>query len=148
MPKIRISSRLRDMVAERAFYCCEYCWSQADFSTESFSVEHIIPLSRGGENTHDNGAFACGGCNGHKYAKTEAMDPLENVAVPLFNPRKQIWGEHFQWNSDYTLILGVTPTGRATVAALKMNRSSLINLRKALYAYGEHPPAIFNYKRM
>ena len=58
MPKIRISSRLRDMVAERAFYCCEYCWSQADFSTESFSVEHIIPLSRGGENTHDNVAVA------------------------------------------------------------------------------------------
>ena len=148
MPKVRISPQLRDFVAERAFDCCEYCWSQADFSTEPFSVEHIIALSRGGANTHENMAFACGGCNDHKYAKTEAIDPLESVFVPLFHPRKQRWLDHFQWNSDYTLILGITPIGRATVDALKMNRPSLINLRKALYAYGEHPPAIFDYQRV
>jgi hypothetical protein len=38
------------------------------------------------------------------------------------------------------LIVGLTPTGRATIEALKLNREPLVNLRRLLYAAGEHPP--------
>ena len=61
--------------------------------------------------------------------------------VLLFHPRNQRWRDHFAWTADCTAILGLTPTGRATVEALHLNREGLVNLRRVLYAAGEHPPA-------
>jgi hypothetical protein len=60
--------------------------------------------------------------------------------VSLFHPREQRWDEHFAWNDDFTLMVGLTPMGRATIAALQLNRPGLVNLRRVLYAIGEHPP--------
>lgn len=108
---------------------------------QSFSLEHIIPLDRGGSEDPDNLAFACQGCNNHKYTRTEARDPVTGRIVPLFHPRRQHWRDHFVWSSDFSQILGYTPTGRATVEALRLNREGLVNLRRVLYAAGEHPPA-------
>lgn len=140
MPRTRITVQQKLLVAERASNCCEYCWSQADFATEPFSVEHIVPISRGGENGLSNLALTCQGCNGHKYAKIASRDPVDGAVVPLYHPRQHKWQEHFRWNDDFTLIIGVTPIGRATVDALHMNRQSVVNLRRALYILGEHPP--------
>jgi hypothetical protein len=47
--------------------------------------------------------------------------------VPLFHPNQQEWAEHFAWNDDATEIMGLTPIGRATIAALKMNRPQIVN---------------------
>jgi len=136
----RISASLRQLVAERARDCCEYCRSQSRFAMQAFSVEHIEPRSQEGGNSADNLALACQGCNNHKYTRTQARDPVTGESVPLFHPRKQQWADHFTWNSDGTLVLGLTPTGRATVEALQLNRHGLINLRRILYTAGEHPP--------
>jgi len=106
---------------------------------QAFSVEHIDPRSQEGANTIDNLALACQGCNNHKYTKTYANDPITGQQVPLFHPRRHSWQDHFAWNEDFTLIVGVTPTGRATVAALQLNRPGLVNLRRILHAAGEHP---------
>lgn len=125
---------------ERARGCCEYCRSQARFATQAFSVEHIIPRSRGGKTSQDNLALACEGCNSHKYTRTEGYDAATGEVVSLYHPRRQIWHHHFRWNDDFTLIVGLTPTGRATVEALQLNREGLINLRQVLYEVGEHPP--------
>jgi hypothetical protein len=35
----------RNIVAKRAFGCCEYCLSQAKFSPDPFAIEHIMPLA-------------------------------------------------------------------------------------------------------
>jgi 5-methylcytosine-specific restriction endonuclease McrA len=140
MPRRHVTAQERHIIAERARGCCEYCRSRVDFATQSFSVEHIIAVSRGGETALDNLAFACPGCNGHKYTKTEAPDPVDGTVVPLYNPRVQRWQEHFRWNEDFTRIVGLTPTGRATVSALQMNRSGVTNIRRALFAIGLHPP--------
>lgn len=121
--------------------CCEYCRSQVRFAMQSFSVEHIVPRSQGGETTHDNLALACQGCNNHKYNKIEARDPITGDFVSLFHPRKQRWRDHFSWNGDFTLIIGLTPVGRATVEALRLNRKGLVNLRRVLFMMGEHPLA-------
>jgi hypothetical protein len=135
-----VPTQLKAVVVARAQGCCEYCRSQARFATQPFSVEHSYPRSQGGPTNLDNLALSCQGCNNHKYQKIQERDPLSGEMVPLYHPRRQPWGEHFRWNEDFTLILGVTPTGRATVKALQLNRAGLVNLRRVLYAAGEHPP--------
>jgi hypothetical protein len=139
MPERRVTAEQRQVVIERAHGCCEYCRSQARFAIQPFSVEHIIPRSQGGETMLDNLALACQGCNNHKYNKTEARDPVTGVIVPLYHPRRQRWRDHLAWNADFTLVIGLTPTGRATVEALQLNREGLLNLRRLLYAMDEHP---------
>ncbi len=88
----------------------------------------------------DNLALACSGCNSRKYEKIEAQDPLTGDMAPLFHPRQHDWNEHFGWSEDYTLILGNTPTGRATAKRLGFNREGVVNLRWALFLLGIHPP--------
>ena len=131
---------LRDTVERRAGGRCEYCRSPAKYSTQPFSLDHIIPRSQGGLTTLDNLALACQGCNNHKYNKTHSSDPFTKQFVELFHPRQQQWQEHFAWDERFECILGLTASGRATVEALRLNRTELVNLRKLLYAAGEHPP--------
>jgi hypothetical protein len=132
----------RTRVAERAKGCCEYCRSQEQYSPDSFSIEHIVPLSKGGKDTLDNLAFFCQGCNNRKYTSTKAFDLISQTTVPLFNPRQQKWTEHFAWSEDGSLILGLSPIGRATVEKLQLNRNGLVNLRHILFDAGEHPPSV------
>jgi hypothetical protein len=140
MSEKRPTARQKQAVAARALGCCEYCRSQVRFAMQPFSAEHILPRQQGGTNTLDNLALSCQGCNNHKYTKTEWFDSINGNLVALFNPRKQNWSEHFAWNNDYTLVIGLTSVGRATVEALQLNREGLVNLRRVLYGAGEHPP--------
>lgn len=87
----------RKQIAVRAHDCCEYCQSLATFATQSFVLEHILPLAKGGSNDLSNLALACPGCNTYKSDKTEVVDPFDNTFVPLFNPRTQPWADHFVW---------------------------------------------------
>ena len=140
MPRQRVPLSLRRLVIRRARGCCEYCRAQERFSPEAFSVEHIVPRSAGGPTVESNLALSCQGCNNHKAIRTIAFDPETGLGASLFNPREEKWVEHFTWSEDYTTVRGATPTGRATVAALKLNRHGLVNMRRVLYAMGEHPP--------
>jgi hypothetical protein len=69
-----------------------------------------------------------------------ASDPLSGLVTPLLHLHQQRWGAHCRWSEDGTEILGLTPVGRATVAALHLNRSGLVTMRRILYAVGEPPP--------
>src|SRR5262245_1280506 len=120
-----VSAALRRLVVARAAVCCEYCWCQTKYAAQSFSIDHIIPRQAGGVTQDDNIALACQGCNGHKATRIMASDPVSGLVAPLFHPRQQRWGEHFRWSEDFTEIIGLTPVGRATVAALHLNRSGL-----------------------
>ncbi|MBF0121671.1 MAG: HNH endonuclease [Desulfobacterales bacterium] len=142
MRKERITVSQRHAVSKRAEGCCEYCLSQACFSMQSFSIEHILPVDKGGKTELENLALSCQGCNNHKYNKTEGYDSVIRQIVPLYHPRKQKWNEHFVWNEDCTLIIGITQIGRATVSELHLNREGLINLRRILYTAKKHPPKI------
>ncbi len=140
MPSAYISAEQQRQVIERAKRRCEYCKSSMDYASQSFAMEHIIPISAGGETVLTNLALACGGCNGHKYTKVDAIDPVSQTRVALFNPRQQTWSNHFGWSADYLTVLGLTAIGRATVEALKLNRPGVINLRRLLLLAGLHPP--------
>lgn len=58
----------------------------------------------------------------------------------LFNPRKQIWKNHFEFGSDQTTIIGKTMCGRATVNALKLNYELAFETRKLWVSVGWYPP--------
>jgi HNH endonuclease len=135
-----ITGEHKRAVADRAKGCCEYCWSQALFSPDPFSVEHIVPRSRGGTPELSNLALSCQGCNNRKYTSMEALDRVTGEAMSLYHPRLHTWSDHFTWNHNYLLILGLSPTGRATIEKLQLNRIGVINLRRILRAFGEHPP--------
>jgi hypothetical protein len=140
MPSDRVSETLKRVIAARARGYCEYCRCPENFATERFTVEHIVPRQAGGGTVLENLAWSCFGCNGHKHAKTQSIDPDTDKQVLLYHPRQQIWTEHFAWSDDFTLIIGKTPHGRATVVALHLNRTGVVNLRRLLVGAGLHPP--------
>jgi hypothetical protein len=131
---------LKKLVFDRAKGMCEYCRSLAKFAIDPLVMDHIQPVSRGGQTIAENLALSCQTCNNCKYTKTEAPDPVTGQAVPLFHPRQMVWQEHFTWNEDATQMLGITPTGRATIALLQTNREGVMNMRRVLGIMGDHPP--------
>jgi hypothetical protein len=135
-----IAVKLRELVRKRAKGLCEYCRIPEDFSPQPFCFEHILPKVGGGETTNENLALSCQGCNSFKAMRTEFADEITNSKAKLFNPRQQKWNKHFAWSNDFLEIFGITATGRATVKALKLNRIGLVNLRRALFTIGNHPP--------
>jgi HNH endonuclease len=141
MPKEYISVSLRQLVIDRASRFCEYCRSSGDFALESMEIEHIVPVSRGGETIAENLALACHGCNNYKQARTLGFDPVTEEITSLYHPRQMLWDKHFAWSEDTTLVIGLTAIGRATVISLKLNRTGVVNLRQVLKEVGKHPPA-------
>jgi hypothetical protein len=140
MPDGFVPGRTRVLVGERARGRCEYCLSPESHSSSGFTIDHIHPTSKGGSSEIENLALACGGCNGRKNEFTHAKDPLTDELVSLYHPRRDVWREHFEWADGNTRIEAKTPTGRATVALLRMNREGVVNLRTALVQLGLHPP--------
>jgi HNH endonuclease len=141
MSSAYVSVALRQMVFDRAQGVCEYCKSQAKFAIDPLVIDHVYPVSLGGKTIGENLALACQTCNNCKYIKIEALDPITEQKVPLFQPRQMLWSEHFNWSEDFTQMLGITSTGRATIALLQTNRPGVINMRRVLVIMGDHPPA-------
>lgn len=100
-------------------------------------TEHIIP--DGGDES-DNLCLACPNCNLTKSSATSAIDPESEQVVTLFNPRIQLWSEHFGWNDNHLRIQGKTAIGRATIERLKMNRKRIVRARRNWIRSGTHPP--------
>jgi len=140
MHEPHVTDAQRQAVYERARERCEYCRSLDSVSTERFAVDHIIPKVKGGKTQVDNLALCCRGCNEYKSDKTKAVDPQGGKTVALFHPRRQRWVSHFAWSEDLVHVIGLTPTGRATVEALRLNREGLVSLRRAMMAVAWHPP--------
>ncbi len=139
MADARLTQQARDAVFKRAGFLCEYCLTPMAFCPDPPSVEHVEPKSAGGTDDMSNLAMTCQGCNNHKYVSTQSLDPESGQQVPLYHPRNDPWNEHFRWSPDLTAIIGTTPTGRATMEKLQLNRPELINLRRLLRDAGEHP---------
>jgi predicted subunit of tRNA(5-methylaminomethyl-2-thiouridylate) methyltransferase len=135
-----ISEEIQEKVRRRAKYLCEYCHAAEQWQYVTFTVDHVIPLSKNGTDTLDNLALACFHCNRRKSNKITAIDPELKSEITLFNPRKQEWNEHFIWSSDKLKIIGLTPIGKITANTLLLNRERVINIRSADVLVGRHPP--------
>jgi hypothetical protein len=135
---VEIARRIRDRFGS----VCAYCRTSEDLSVAIFEFEHILPLSAGGTTTYENLCLSCPTCNRWKADRTLAPDSATQADAPLFHPHRDNWADHFAWNENSTIITGLTPSGRATIALLRMNRPQLIRLRRMWVAMGEHPPGI------
>lgn len=141
MPRRRkISPEIQRLVRQRANHLCEYCHTSERWQYVQFTVDHVIPLARGGSDDPDNLALACFHCNRRKADKLTAPDPDSGQEVPLFNPCREAWEKHFIWSSDGLFVIGLTPIGQATVEALELNRERAVNIRAADRMVGRHPP--------
>jgi hypothetical protein len=135
-----LSEGLRSRIDEADRGCCRYCLTAEANSGIRLTHDHITPVAKGGETSFDNVCLACSSCNEFKADATHAVDPFTGEAVPLFNPRAQRWRDHFAWSANATRIEGSTPTGRATVIALRMNQPIAVTARGRWARAGWHPP--------
>lgn len=138
MPRIHIAAPLRRLVIERAKGRCEYCLLHKDDAEFTHEIDHLVAIKHGGLTEQENLVFACLKCNRYKGSDLAAIDPIDRILVPLFNPRAQIWSEHFTIAGAY--LIGQTQTGRATVALLRLNDPARIRRRLALIEAGRFPP--------
>ncbi len=140
MARRKIPSHVQQQVRERADYLCEYCHKNEWYQHVTFQMQHVFPLSLGGEDSLDNLALACFICNNGLSNYLSGFDSTTGEIVPLFNPREQKWQEHFIWSSDGLFLLGLTPTGRATIEIIDINRERTLRIRRDEILLDRHPP--------
>jgi hypothetical protein len=104
-------------------------------------LDHLVPTARGGTDDEENLFLACRLCNSYKGAQTHGVDPLTGRPMRLFNPRTGRWSHHFEWSRSGVEVVGRTPTGRATLAALQLNNVLAVMVRRSWVVAGWHPPA-------
>ena len=137
----KIQPDLRARVRLRAQGRCEYCHASEEWQYVEFTMEPVVPVAAGGKTTAENLALCCFSCNRRKWDRRTALDPAAGSEQRLFNPREDAWNEHFAWSRDGLSIVGQSAIGRATVAALELNRERVRQIRAADAALGRHPPA-------
>ena len=138
VPRHKISELIQASVRQRAKYQCEYCHACEQWQYVKFTIDHVVPISKGGTSDPDNLALACFHCNRQKTNRLFVM--ASEAVVALFNPRLDDWSQHFIWSADGLLLIGLTEIGKATVLALAMNRERVLNIRAADREVGRHPP--------
>src|SRR6476620_6305004 len=120
MPRERIPADVAGRVREAARDRCGYVLSPQRLVMARLEIEHIIPIAKGGISSELNLWLCCPLCNRFKSDRTSARDPDSDADMLLFNPRTERWSEHFRWSEDGIRVIGLTPTGRATVVALHL----------------------------
>ena len=132
-----IPIELRRLVDERASSCCEYCLIPQVATIHNHEPDHIIPSQHGGTSEEHNLALACMRCNRFKGPNLGSIDPKTEKLVPFFNPRKQIWSEHFGLENG--IIHPLTPEGRVTAKILRFNDEDRVEKRLQLLESGIYP---------
>lgn len=126
-------------VRERAAESCEYCSLPQSSYPLRFQIDHVRAEKHGGETTESNLALACTHCNRHKGPNIAGFDAETGQIVRLFNPRTDVWREHFEANGPQ--LRGKTPVGRVTVDVLEMNSTDQLLIRTALLKEHSHDEA-------
>jgi hypothetical protein len=134
---LEVDRRVRAAARNR----CGYCLSPQHLVMARLEIEHIIPIARGGSNDEANLWLSCPICNRYKSDKTTGFDVEAKQMAVLFNPRTQIWSEHFYWSEDGLRIVGKTSIGRAAVLALHLSDDpDALEVRSYWVMAGWHPP--------
>ena len=72
-------------MCRRDNWMCQYCGTQ--LPTSKLTVEHVVPVSRGGKTTWNNCVSACRSCNERKADRT----PAEAGMRLMKHPRRPSW---------------------------------------------------------
>src|SRR5215217_500617 len=86
---------LRRQVRADAAGRCGYCHTPEALIGMPLEFEHLHPEAQGGATVRENLWLACTRCNDFKGDRIGAVDSETGETVPLFNPRTQVWVEHF-----------------------------------------------------
>jgi len=140
MSQTHIPRELRERIAAQACHRCGHCLTAEAIVGTPMEIDHLIPECLGGLTEESNLWLACSLCNDIKNNRIAGLDPLSGELVRLFNPRRQLWHEHFPLDRTGDRIIGLTPTGRATVVTLNLNRPTLVKARQLWVRVGWHPP--------
>lgn len=141
MARKYIPVALDQRIRSDARYRCGYCLSPQHLVMARLEIEHIIPLSQSGNDDESNLWLACPICNRHKANKITGIDPESGRESSLFNPRHQVWREHFCWDESGLYLIGLTAVGRATIVALQLNEDAdALMVRSYWIEAGWHPP--------
>ena len=141
MSKTYIPVSVRNLVYERAEASCEYCLTPEKISFATHQIDHIIAEKHSGATVPNNLALACVLCNKYKGSDIASIDPGTGKIVSLYNPRRDIWNEHFKLEESGN-IKPLTDIGRTTSQLLRLNTPERISERKILYelcAFGGRP---------
>lgn len=138
MSKTYIPAAMRREVVSRARNCCEYCLTDTDDRGVDYAIDHVIAEKHGGATHADNLCLSCFWCNSYKGSDLSSVDWDNDAAiVPLFNPRQQVWEEHFLLEG--ARLVPLTATGRVTVSLLQLNETRRIKERRVLVELGTYP---------
>ena len=75
---------IHQAVRARAQGRCAYCHSPEWVGAARFTMDHLLPRSRGGTDTLENLALACRRCNQRRYTFTTGRDPVTQQESPYF----------------------------------------------------------------
>jgi hypothetical protein len=126
------------IVRLRAAGVCEYCRLPEAAVPTGFVIDHIVARQHRGPTVAENLALACPECNLHKGPNLTSLDPPGTGAITrLFNPRVDLWTDHFRWNGAE--LVGLSPIGRATILCLNINDPLRLDLRRSLMEEGLFP---------
>ncbi len=129
---------MRRATVRRAEGRCEYCQLSQVGQEATFHIDHVTPVAAGGPTTLENLALACVSCSLKKGARQTGTDPSSGEEAALFNPRGDVWLEHFEWSGPE--LVPLTAVGRALVSLLQLNRPILVSIRAEEQLLGRHPP--------
>jgi 5-methylcytosine-specific restriction endonuclease McrA len=105
---MHMPAKLRRLVIRRSNEQCEYCRLAQAGQEATFQIDHVIPIASGGQTVVNNLALACVSCSLRKGARLRAVDPQTGHEAFLYNPRRELWSEHFEWQG--VRLIGLTAT--------------------------------------
>jgi hypothetical protein len=125
----------RRLVIERAARRCEYCLVHEDSAGFPHQIDHIISRKHGGSSGIGNLAYACVLCNRYKGSDIASLDRA-GKPIRFFDPRRDIWNEHFKLNGP--VIQPMTPVGEVTARVFRLNASERVIERQLWQALGQY----------
>jgi hypothetical protein len=135
-----VAAALRREVITRAGNCCEYCLVSQDDRLWPYEIDHIIAEKHGGATEADNLCWSCYLCNGYKGSDIGSIDwNYSERLTPLFNPRTQMWEEHFRFDLATGLFEALSPEGRVTIFLLRLNSDEQVKTRQLLLTSKRYP---------
>lgn len=132
-----VSDTLSDQVVQRANGICEYCRISIEDTYFGGEIDHIRSLKHNGQTELNNIALACQPCNRNKGSDLGSIPPNSNNLVRFFNPRTDVWSEHFRVNSDAE-IEALTEIGQVTVSIFGFNDLERVAERQGLIEIGHY----------
>lgn len=130
MAKKHVPAATRRAVRARAAERCEYCLFPERLSLAPHWVDHVVAEKHGGQTVEENLALSCAPCNQRKGTDLTSIDPETGAIVPLFDPRRDRWADHFRL--DGARIEPLTAVGRVTVRLLQLNAAERLRERELL----------------